>query len=695
MSSAHILIIEDDAYEAEHLKLHLQQAGHRVSRIVTSGEQAVRQVAQNGYDLMVVDIVLSGEMDGIEAVQRIREIHDIPAIFLTAHVSDELLLRAERARPFAYLLKPYRQRELEFMINVSLARSQIEKELEQEKQAAESRLHQALAIIQHTNDGIILTDPQEEIVSVNPAFTRITGYREEEAVGRNSDLLESGRHAPAFFSDIKRSIDTLGHWQGEIWKRRKNGEVYPEWLTINPIYDADGSLTHYVRIFSDITRVKQSEAELHHLAHHDTLTDLPNRLLLMTRLRYTLRTACRHKFNVALLFLDLDGFKLINDSLGHEVGDNVLQVVARRLKHKVREADMVARIGGDEFVMLLESIDDPIDASLVAEKLTQILQEPVVSSGHKFTLNCSIGIATYPKDGNTVEDLLRNADAAMTQAKKASGNHIVFYNEEMTRKAYQRIQLYSALRQALENEEFELYFQPQFKMETGELCGAEALVRWRRPKMGLIGPLDFIHEAEESGMIVSIGDWVLQESCHRMQAWLDEGYKIGRIAVNLAGPQIQRGGLLTKVRRALEQSGLAPEYLELELTETYVMELMDSDVDTLRELQAMGVTIAIDDFGTGVSSMSRLKQLDINKLKIDRSFVMDLPQDKNDEAIVRAIISMGDSLGLQVIAEGVETDAQQQFLLHSGCLLGQGFLYSRPKNLQEFATFLKTKSLLT
>jgi len=690
MESANILIIEDDAFDAEHLKLHLQQAGHRIVDVVTTGEEAIARATRGGIDLMVVDIVLPGKIDGIEAVHQIRKSNNIPVIFLTAYVTDELLLRAEQAFPFAYLLKPYRQREMEFMINMSLVRVQVEREIAAQRHMAENELYRAHAVIQHTNEGIMVSDSDYNILSVNPAFTQITGYEPSEVIGQKTNFLKSGRHGPEFYSDMWSHIERHGHWQGEIWNRRKNGEIYPEWLTINPIYGSDGSLSQYVGIFTDITSVKQSEAQLEHLAHHDPLTSLPNRILLLTRLRYAMQTAARHNMVCAILYLDLDRFKLINDSFGHAMGDSVLKAVAQRFTGLMRESDMVARLGGDEFVVLVDGIHDPLDASLIAEKITQSLESPVVTDGHEFPLTCSIGIATYPKDGHTVEELLRDADSAMYQAKKAGLNNIVFYSEEMTHEASQRIKLYSDLRHAVVNGEFELYYQPQLNMQSGALHGVEALIRWRHPKQGLILPAHFIPEAEDSGLIIPIGEWVINEACTRMKSWLDQGVSLERISVNVAGPQLRRGELVLIVKQALKQSGLEPERLELELTESYAMELIESHVDALNALHALGVTISIDDFGTGTSSLSRLKKLQVSKLKIDRSFVKDLPKDKNDEAITRAIIAMGKSLDLGIIAEGVETEEQKQFLLNENCILGQGFLFSKPLSRSNFESYVKS-----
>lgn len=682
-----ILIVEDDALEAAHLSLHLQQAGHRVVGVVESGEQAIVRAEQGGIDLMMVDIVLSGEIDGIDAVQNIREQHDIPAIFLSAHVNDELLQRAEKARPFGYLLKPYRQREMEFMIAMSLVRAQFERDLMAQRHAAEASLHEAYAVIQHTHEGVVVVDLDNTIISVNPAFTYISGYEAAEVIGQKLPVLAANEHAGVFYSDISSSVQRDGHWQGEIKNQRKNNDSYPAWLTIDPIYDSAGSLKQYVVMLTDITQVKRTEAELERLAHHDALTGLPNRLLLMSQLRHSLLTASRNQLISAVLYIDLDRFKLINDSLGHDVGDQVLQIIADRFKSQLREVDMVARLGGDEFVVLLDGIEDSLSALMVAEKLISSLEKPVKVNQNDFILTASIGIAIYPKDGRTGDELLRDADSAMYRAKRAGQNNIVFYAEEMTEEANHRLQLVNELRAGLMNEEFELYYQPLVNMQTGVICGAEALIRWHQPERGLVGPAGFIQEAEESGLILPIGEWVLLDACCTMQSWLKQGIDFGRISVNVAGPQLQNDCLLPMVKAALEQSALAPTKLELELTETFAMELIESHTDTLESLQSLGVNIAIDDFGTGASSLSRLKYLHIDKLKIDRSFVMDIPEDKDDRAISRAIIALADALGLSVIAEGVETEAQKQFFLEVGCQQAQGYLFSKPLTKGDFETF--------
>lgn len=692
MVSASILIIEDDALEAEHLKLHLQQTGHHVVDAVATGEQAIIRAQQGDIDLMMVDIMLAGEIDGVDTVQQIRQQQDIPTIFLSAHVSDELLQRAEKVRPFGYLLKPYRQREMEFMVSMSLARAKFERDLMAQRQAAESKLNDAYAVIQHTHEGVVMVDMDNNITSVNPAVTRITGYEAAELVEQKISVLAGSDTARGFYASVAGVIQRSGHWQGEVENRRKSNVGYPAWLTIDPIYGPDGSTTQYVIILSDITQTKQAEDELERLAHHDPLTGLPNRLLLMTQLRHSLYSASRNQRISAVLYIDLDRFKLINDSLGHDMGDRVLKDIARRFESQLREIDMVARIGGDEFVVLLEDIDDPLDAFLVAEKMVRSLLMPVQINEHEFLLTCSIGIATYPKDGSSVEELLRDADSAMYRAKKAGPNTITFYTEEMTEEANHRLKLLNDLRLGLVNKEFELYYQPQINIQTGALCGAEALIRWHHPERGFTGPTDFILEAEESGLILPIGEWVLQEACSTMKTWLEQGIDFGKISVNVAGPQLQSGHLSVVVNQALQQSGLSPERLELELTETYAMELIQSHSDTMNSLHSLGVNIAIDDFGTGTSSLSRLKNLHIDKLKIDRSFVVDIPEDKEAVAIARAIIALAASLGLSAIAEGVETKEQQHFFLNEDCNLAQGYLFSKPLTKTDFETFFLSLS---
>lgn len=547
-----------------------------------------------------------------------------------------------------------------------------------ESRQIEERLRLAASVFENTDEGVVITDARASIVEVNRAFTEIMGYTRDEVIGRNPRIWRSGRHDESFYRDMWHALQEVGRWRGEVWNRRKNGEVFPEWLTISSVTDSNGMLTHFVGVFSDISQIKHSQEQLDYLAHHDALTGLPNRLLLNERLEQAIRHADRHHSQLALLFVDLDRFKHINDSLGHPAGDQLLRLVAEQFVEMVRQGDTVSRIGGDEFVLLLEEVDQPQDVIAVVEKLMGVFAVPFRLDGQEVRVTASLGISLYPRDGQDPATLMRNADAAMYRAKEEGRDTYEFYKEELTRNAFERVLLENNLRLALEREELHLLYQPQVNLHTGEIIGAEALLRWRHPELGMIAPSRFIPIAEESGLILGIGAWVLEHACLQARAWLEQGLEFGRIAVNVAGPQIQRGGLVEQVRHALASAGLEASRLELEVTEGFIMQQADSSVEQLQELRHLGVTLAIDDFGTGYSSLGYLKKLPIHKIKIDRSFVRDIPDDPNDMAIADTIIAMGSSLGLSVIAEGVETEAQASFLRAAGCAEAQGYLFGHP-----------------
>ncbi len=552
-----------------------------------------------------------------------------------------------------------------------------------EKTQTEQRLRQSAAVFKSTVEGVIITDHQEKIVDVNQAFESITGYQREEITGLTPRILKSERHDISFYRDMWKSLSETGQWRGEVWNRRKCGEVYPEWLNISSIYDGSGALTNYVAVFSDITSIKRSEEELDHLAHHDALTDLPNRLLFNSRLRQAIKHAKREDSVLAVLFVDLDRFKNINDSLGHSAGDSLLQQLAARLKGALRLDDSVARISGDEFVILLEQIGDSENTAVAVEKIMKVFDEPFRLDEHQISITASIGISLYPMNGEDASTLLRHADTAMYRAKNEGRNSYQFYTREMTSSAFERVVMENALRGALEREEFQLAYQPQIQLQSGHLTGLEALIRWHHPELGVVAPSKFIPLAEDTGLIHDIGAWVLRAACRQGKSWQDKGYDYGRIAVNVARPQLQRGDFLETVKGILEQSGLSAANLELEVTEGAVMENTEHAVQQLRALGDLGLQLSIDDFGTGYSSMSYLKLLPIHKLKIDQSFVHDIPFDRNDMAISEAIIALGHALDLHVIAEGVETERQAEFLRKKGCLEAQGYLYCKPLPAEE------------
>ncbi|MGR9085603.1 MAG: EAL domain-containing protein [Gammaproteobacteria bacterium] len=542
----------------------------------------------------------------------------------------------------------------------------------------EERLRLAASVFENTGEGVVIIDVNGQVAETNRAFTDIMGYARQEALGCHPRIWLPQQQGSRIIRNIWRALRKTGEWRGELWCRRKDGSVFPELLTVSRVLDEQGRLTHYVGVFTDISQIKQSQQQLDHLAHHDALTGLPNRLLLNLRLDQAIRHAERQSTRLAVVFQDLDNFKNINDSFGHPVGDRLLQKVAVKLESSVRKEDTVARLGGDEFVTILENVGKPENVSVAVEKLMLAFAEPFDLGEHEIRVTTSIGISLYPEDGGDVPTLLRNADAAMYRAKADGRNTFQFYTEDMTRNAYERVFLENNLRRAIEEGQLHLLYQPQVDLSSKRIIGVEALLRWTHPDLGMISPAKFIPLAEECGLIIAIGEWVLYTACRQGKQWLDMGIDFGRIAVNVSGIQIQRGVLLDEVKSALAASGLPASRLELEVTEGLIMQQAEFAVLQLGKLRELGVRLSIDDFGIGYSSLSYLKKLPIHKLKIDKSFVRDIPDDANDMAISDAVIAMGRSLGLTVIAEGVETEAQWQFLSASGCEAGQGYLFGRP-----------------
>jgi diguanylate cyclase (GGDEF)-like protein/PAS domain S-box-containing protein len=544
-------------------------------------------------------------------------------------------------------------------------------------------LHLARKVIEASLDGIMICNPQGLIEFVNPAFTQLTGYSFEEVVGKNPNLLKSGRHDDAFYRHMWQTMEREGVWQGEIWNRRKSGEVYPEWLTINLIRDDEGRISQYAAVFSDITERKKAEERIKNLAYFDVLTGLPNRRLFTDRLHVAIANAHRHNQRLAIMFLDLDLFKRINDTLGHGVGDLVLIESAKRLGLCVREGDTVARLGGDEFVILLPELEHLEDAAKLAERVIAQVKAPFVIDEHELYVTTSVGIAVYPDDGQTVEQLIKNADTAMYRAKDLGRNAYQLYTPAMNARSFERLAMESSLRHALNRGEFTLVYQGKVDLVTGRLSGVEALARWRHPEMGMVSPVEFIPLAENMGLIGDIGAWVLKAACRQCKSWHDLGLPPVRIAVNVSALQFREGDVPALVEEALRESGLPPHYLELELTESVLMQRVEEVAQVLRELRQMGVHISIDDFGTGYSSLSYLKRMPIDALKIDRSFVHDLLEDGKvtdgeGAEIVSTIINLAHNLRLRAVAEGVETEEQAQFLRDRGCDEIQGYLISRP-----------------
>lgn len=552
-----------------------------------------------------------------------------------------------------------------------------------ERERAEEGLRLSAKVFENTVEGVIITDSETRILAVNKAFTLVTGYELKDILHLTPQILKSGRHDASFYSDMWQSLKENGQWVGEIWNKRKTGEIYPERLTIGVVRDAAGGVGHYVGVFSDITDIKRSQERLDFLAHHDLLTNLPNRLLFNHRLKHSVELAQRYGRQLAVIFIDLDHFKNVNDTLGHDLGDELLKRVAADLSVHVRRSDMLARIGGDEFILLLDEIEAPRYAGTIAEKFLDLLSRTMMISGYEIVISGSIGVSFFPSDGQDAATLVKNADTAMYYAKTHGRNSYHFYAPAMSEYAQERVHLESLLRRSIERGELSLHYQPQVDLETGALVGAEALVRWNSPELGSVSPVRFIPIAEDIGFISAIGEWVLRTACLQVKEWEELGFKLPCISVNLSVKQLEHGDIVATVSRVLEETGLSSLRLELEVTESAIMK-NERALDFLDGLRAIGVELAVDDFGTGYSSLSYLRRLPIQKLKIDRSFITDVTAEPSREAIVRAIIALADALGLNTIAEGIETEAEAQFLIQEGCRQAQGFLYSRPIPPDEF-----------
>lgn len=543
----------------------------------------------------------------------------------------------------------------------------------------------AAAVFQNTAEAVFITNKTDLIVTANKAFLEITGYMEEEVLNQPLQILRPEDHENDSYTAMETSLKKTGLWQGEITMRRKKGDAFPAWLTTSAVRDDCGRLTHHVSLFSDITSLKRSRDQLDFLAFHDPLTHLPNRRLFNDRLDHALKRAEREGHQVALYFLDLDRFKMINDSLGHPIGDILLQQVAERICGLVRKGDTVARLGGDEFMIILDKVDGVQGSKVFAHKLMSTFISPFLLKGHEFRITVSMGISLYPQDGKDPATLIKNADTAMYQAKEEGRNNYAFYTPALTTAVSERLTLGTELHSAMKKNELVLYYQPQYSLKTGKLIGAEALIRWQHPKHGLLLPAQFIPYAEESDLIVTLGEWVLKTACRQILLWQKNAHAVKRVAVNISGVQFLRGELVKTVRNALRQSGLNPSHLELEITENLFMKNTQWPIKALKELKNLGVTLVIDDFGTGYSPLSYLKLLPIDKLKIDQSFIRDIPGDLNDRAITRAVLALAHGLNHKVIAEGVETQAQQNYLKSLHCDESQGFLYSPAVTAEMFS----------
>jgi len=557
------------------------------------------------------------------------------------------------------------------------------------------RLRALETVMAKSSEAILITDRDNRIVEVNEAFTQLTGYTAAEAIGRNPSFLASGKMSQADYAMVWETLLHKGQWQGEMWDRAKDGSLYPKWITITVVRDPDDSIRNFVAHFSDLSEYAETTAKLARMAHFDALTQLYNRSAFESLLPQALQNAQRDNRQVAVMVIDLDRFKNVNDSLGHAIGDQLLMGVAERLRESMRASDIVARIGGDEFIVVLPDIENALSVAGVASKLKHNLADSYRVGPHTLYATPSIGIALFPTDGEDAATLLKNADAAMYHAKGQGRDNFQFFSEGMNIAALERMKIENGLRAAIEatrlgdQGQFHLYFQPQLHLTTNKIVGLEALVRWFHPEWGSVPPIQFIPIAEDTGMIQPLGDWVFWESCRHLRMFRDAGLDDIRIAVNLSAQQLRHTDLPAVIHGALACYDLKPGDLELEITESAAMQNPSATIAILNQLSDTGIVLSIDDFGTGYSSLAYLKNLPVHRLKIDRSFVQEVEVSRDDHAICSATIALGHHLDLELVAEGVETDGQRRALEKLGCDVLQGFLYSKPLPAAEIIPFLK------
>jgi diguanylate cyclase (GGDEF)-like protein/PAS domain S-box-containing protein len=800
MATTNVLVVEDERIVALHLRQQLQKFNYNVTSLTSSYEQALAMIREVLPDVVLMDIHIEGDKDGIEAAALIGTEFKIPIIFLTAYSDEATLRRARASKPFGYLLKPFSDRELHATIQMVLERYAVQLDLEEseerlglaltaaqmrcweiepvtrtilstcgrgdfhpadvsevlagswndfiqqvhqddqalveetfsrilidnslgqvefrsrradgcmrwlrvqgkafpsavdrgkriigvvqdvtERRGAEDQLRQAATVFENTQDGIAILDRNFLPFSINQSLCRMTGYSPDELMGQTLCLASPGTHQHDMRPEILSSLGHQGQWRGEVIGRRKDGTDFPILLNVTGVRSDRGDFAHYVVVFADLTSIRKAEQDLTHLAHYDPLTELPNRVLAIDRLDHAVERGLRERHKVGLMFVDLDHFKDVNDTLGHSVGDDLLRMVAKRMRMAVRQQDTVARLGGDEFMVIIDRVDNQEDVAKIATKIIAAIALPVTVGGMDLRVTASIGIGIYPDDGESGETIIRAADTAMYVAKEQGRDRYAFYTRRMTAEASHYLTLSQELTRGIELGELSLYFQPQVSLQSGNMVGLEALLRWERQGKRILGAGEIIPIAEKSGLILSIGEWVVRRACEQVRDWRAIGLEPVRVAINVSPYQMRGDRLLRAVTLALADTAIDPRAIEVEITESMLQSGLDC-VATLRALEAMGVTLAIDDFGTGYSCLSSLKTMPIHRLKIDRSFVQDTPDEHNNVVIVETIIAMAHKLGLSVIAEGVETVAQEQFLRAAGCEEAQGFLHGKPMPVDE------------
>lgn len=677
-----VVLIVDDSVESLHLLSSFLKEEFRI-KLAKSIADALEVLnrSQESPACIVVDMHLGGETgkDLARVLSVSERFSEIPLIFVSADSTEETEAVSFSAGAADFIAKP---------INGHIAKLRVRSIIQ--KNIDKIKLKLASHVFSHSGEAIIISDKNNKIIDVNSAFTKMTGYERQEVIGKDPGLLSSGRTSKKEYEEMWAELNATGAWQGEIWDRKKTGEIYPKLMTISTIKDGKNQIQNFIASFVDITPYKEAEKQIRRLAHHDSLTGLPNRLYLHLHLEQALLHAARNQEGVALLFIDLDRFKDINDLQGHARGDALLIAVADRLKHCIRASDFVARLGGDEFVVALKGSDVAQKSAAVAEKIRCSVNKPFDIDQAILHTDTSIGISIFPNDAIDLHGMMRCADVAMYFSKNTGGNCFHYYSPAMTDRAQERIEMEYQLREAIHNEQFELFFQPQYSVDSLEMVGAEALLRWRKNTGELMLPSQFIAIAENTNQIHSIDDWVLEEALRTIEELQLQGIKTPKLAINISAKRLAESELHSSVAHLLQKYNVAPADFEIEITETAVMETSNRVLYSLNQLRDQGVSISLDDFGTGYSSMEKLLDLPLTRLKIDNKFTRSITSDSTKAgAIATATIKLAHSLGYDVVAEGVENEEQLNFLKAAGCDIAQGYYFSRPVDKQTFVSLLQ------